>query len=725
MTTAKPNHMAGQTDSADDLIAELARLMAEDAQGDKPKSEPAVTVRIPGGDVPASVASPKEAEATARPVRIPGNDAPAPEPFVFDFDRKPRVQAVESKVEAPQRVEPPAFPGAFGTTKPAMSETSVVSPVVEQRISPAPAAPVEPIAIAPQEITPPAPVFSRTEPFTAHTEPAAARTEPIAPPAEAMPALDQDSLADLIAAELAVSDIPGAKAPEHSEAVQELDVTDEVAGQDFPREVDSFGVPPVFGLGSSAVGKPEVHSEPAEVVVPEIKLTEPHREHDTAAPAQPLPDPLDEIERLIGPAAHVQPAPATPSPALRSLATPTLPPREPEAARVAPQVQNKTRVTSVEEAILAAAETSGARVEWVEPAIEASLPPDEPEKARKAPRGRVLGMTRSMAGPVVATLLLAGAAVGLYTVLGLGTGTPDGPAPLVAADTTPTKEVPTPAPDAGSASQSVVFNEIAGVDTGAEEQIVSRDQADVEAVTQAAAPPAELSEEGLVNRKVRTVTVRPDGTIVSGSDSLAGSAMLPVDRPTVPDVPGADFSTPDLIANAPAPTETPAPAAAAPAVVPVEPGSTVPVVDLAGNPVGGKTAPVPVTRPTSFRPQAAVTAPAAATTPAPAVAASTPAPAPTLPAPVAQPAATASSGSTAPAYVQLSSQRTEEAARQTAESIASRFGSLFGGANLEVQRVDLGERGIFYRVRVPANSLQDANTICSNVKANGGDCFTL
>jgi hypothetical protein len=75
--------------------------------------------------------------------------------------------------------------------------------------------------------------------------------------------------------------------------------------------------------------------------------------------------------------------------------------------------------------------------------------------------------------------------------------------------------------------------------------------------------------------------------------------------------------------------------------------------------------------------------------------------------------------------VQLSSQRTEEAARQTAEQIASRFGSLFGGANLEVQRVDLGERGIFYRVRVPANSLQDANTICSNVKSNGGDCFTL
>ena len=85
MTTAKPKHMAGQTDSADDLIAELARLMAEDAQGDKPKSEPAVTVRIPGGDHPAPASSQKEAEAPSRAVRIPGDDKPAPEPCVLDF----------------------------------------------------------------------------------------------------------------------------------------------------------------------------------------------------------------------------------------------------------------------------------------------------------------------------------------------------------------------------------------------------------------------------------------------------------------------------------------------------------------------------------------------------------------------------------------------------------------------------------------------------------------
>ena len=100
MTTAKPKLMAGQTDSADDLIAELARLMAEDAQ-DKPKSEPS-PVRIPGSDAPVAAAPRKEpeAEAPARPVRIPG-EAPtlAPEPFAFDFDRAKRQQPSEPKSE--------------------------------------------------------------------------------------------------------------------------------------------------------------------------------------------------------------------------------------------------------------------------------------------------------------------------------------------------------------------------------------------------------------------------------------------------------------------------------------------------------------------------------------------------------------------------------------------------------------------------------------------------
>lgn len=76
-------------------------------------------------------------------------------------------------------------------------------------------------------------------------------------------------------------------------------------------------------------------------------------------------------------------------------------------------------------------------------------------------------------------------------------------------------------------------------------------------------------------------------------------------------------------------------------------------------------------------------------------------------------------------YVMLTSQKSEEEARQTAATIVSRFGPLFQGAALEVQRVDLGGKGIYYRVRVPANSFDDANAICTDVKNAGGDCFVI
>jgi hypothetical protein len=698
--------MAGQTDSADDLIAELARLMAEDAQVDKPKTAPA-SVRIPGGDAPAPIAPKQEAEPTpARPIRIPG-DAPQPAPSQFSFDRDRSDRRPPDFNAGGERVEPQASPASVVEPQPSVAAPVPQTPRVEPELRSSPVEPQAP-SYAPPRQEPAPPAFE---------------------PAASMPDLDQDSLASLIAAELAVAEkvVEAEKSPE-PQAFDAEDVTEEIKEQDFHQDRDVFSVPPVFGVAP----KPQAHQEPPVQVAPEVSLANRDERNDFFVPPPahkptPLPDPLDEIERLIGPAARVQQASPSPSPALRSLATPVIPKREPEAAQVATPSTNP-QVSSIEEAILAAAATSGAKVEWVEPAIAATLPPDEIDEPVRAPRNRALGLSRSLAGPIVATLLLAVAAVGLYTVLGLGGGNSSGPAPLLVADSAPVKEVPEPVADTADANQSVVFNEIAGGNNGVDEQIVSRDQSDVEAVS-AATTTTDPSQEGLVNRKVRTVTVRPDGTIVSGSDSLAGSAMLPVDRPTVPDVPGADFSTPDLIANAdPAAAATqPATTPAAPTVTPVVPGSTVPAVDPAGNPISGKTAPVPLVRPANLS-RAAASTPAATLAPAPqalAPQASAAQPAQQQAAAAQPTAPVTSSGNTAPAYVQLSSQRSEEAARQTAQQIVNRFGPLFGGVNLEISPVDLGERGIFYRVRVPADSMQSAMTLCNNVKAAGGDCFTL
>jgi len=687
MTSAKPQSMAAQTEAPDDLIAELARLMADEARNDQPetKVEPA-PVRIPGASqtdpAPRPEASPRAeaqpGQSAPKPVRIPGGDSDTPvatEPFSFDFGFAPK-----------------------------QAEAGPTSPISADPIERATAEPPEQ-----------------------------------APPAQDLAPLDQDSLADLIAAELA-SDLPAPNAPEPSPSL-------EAEPDSHAKDEDNFGMPPIFGLG----GKPTM-AAPAEEETPAPQsppaVAAPATERVAEAKSEPL-DPLDEIERLVGPAVRASsPQSAPASPALRSLATPTIAvptpakaervePVKPQAPTTAPADQDQgAGLTSVDEAILAAAAATGAHIEWVNAGGAADTPRET--EALAEPQRSPRRINRAVAGPLVAVGLLAMAGFGLYWVLGQG-GAPSGPAPLVVADTSPTKEIPE-AEVTEMPAQSVVFNEISGADTAEGEQLVSRDQADTEAVVAASSTPANAgiladagsttvdpNQDGLVNRKVRTVTVRPDGTIVSGDDSLAGSAILPVDRPDVPEVPGADFSTPELVASAqaetatPAAVETPVAETATPAAPAAEPGSDIAVVDATGAAVPGTTARMPMERPADFASIASAAIAAANANPAPVAAT----PTASAPAAAPQPAATTTAGGSAAAYVQLASQRSEEAARQSAQAIATRYGVLFGGASLEIQRVDLGERGIYYRVLVPAASRDSASNICTNVKAAGGDCLLL
>ena len=744
--TAKPQPMAGQSDAADDLIAELAKLMAQDAQGERAPARPAFSLRIPGGDTPtpptanefvrSPATSPSEPAPApvvpAAPRPIEASETPAPFHFDFDLNTPKRVEAEAVRVPAPAPVVAAPAPVAAAPAPADEDHDSIADLIAaefDQHI--AANAPAEPPAVVASE--------QRQPPQTS------AGWAPT-PVAASLGAQDKPAPAPLRALNL----------------------------QPAPRaEQDRFKVPPVFGLGSPAAAAPAVAPVVSAPVVAAPTPVEPvftARQPVPEVPVASAPssqddglgrDPIDEIENLIGRAMSVEfdtpvepvaePRP-TVSPALRSLATPTVPSAPPlEAAPSRP-------LSGADEAILAAARASGAQIGWVEAPEVSEI---DPVAAAPKRRPRALGMTRAIAGPLVAVTLLLAAGFGLYWVLGLGGES--GPAPLLTADASPIKETPVVQPDAAAAQQSVVFNEIDGVVPGAEEQLLSRDQADVNEVTQI--PPTELSEEGLANRKVRTVTVRPDGTIVSADDSVAGSAILPVARPNVPTVPGAETASPELLATAaadastpaaatPAETATPTPEpAAAPAVTPVTPGSTVPAVDLAGNPLPGKTAPVPMIRPAGLAALAAampatpvtavVSTPVTSggnTLPPPpttSLLSSTPAATPVAtPAPAAVTAAQPSASvpgavevdalpNNAPAYVQLASQRSEEEARATAQAMVTRFGPLFGGANMEVQRVDLGAKGIYYRVRVPANSLQDANNICTNVKAAGGDCFTM
>ena len=746
--TAKPQPMAGQSDAADDLIAELAKLMAQDANGDRSAEviTPTFSVRIPGvdnapapGPVPRfdfdrtialAAEQPKAAAPVSAPVSAKAEEPEAPEPFHFDFDlgqprREPAAPAetlaepVEPAMAAESTVDHDSIADLIAaelSAEPATASDPVVEPLPTPAPAPAP-------RVAPQ-------------PGTGWTPTA-------------------------VAANL------GTQEPAPRPALRALNL------QPAPKvEPDRFKVPPVFGLGTRPATSDHTETPVAATPTPALRQAAPSVDMNPAPPAQDTGfgrDPIDEIEDLIGRAMRVEfdkpvapAAPAAderpaPSPALRTLATP-VPPIVPAAAsRPATAPETASRVVSgADEAILAAAQATGVEIGWVEAPEVNQVESTEPAPLQR-PR-RSLGMTRAIAGPLVAVTLLLAAGFGLYWVLGLGRDS--GPAPLLTADATPIKETPVVQPDAAAAQQSVVFNEIDGVVPGAEEQLVSRDQADVNEVTQVP-PAADLSEEGLANRKVRTVTVRPDGTIVSGEDSVAGSAILPVDRPVVPEVPGAEAPSAELLASAepeavtPAATATAATAApAAETSAPVVPGSTVPAVDVAGNPLPGKSAPVPLQRPAGLIQSAAPTV--TATSPVNAVIDTSAATGNLLPpppttstlgaesaAPAAAPepiaaateaaAAVAIPGAvevealpnSAPAYAQLASLRSEQEAREAAQRLVTRFGPLFGGANMEVQRVDLGARGIYYRVRVPAESAQAASSICTNVIAAGGDCVLM
>jgi hypothetical protein len=74
------------------------------------------------------------------------------------------------------------------------------------------------------------------------------------------------------------------------------------------------------------------------------------------------------------------------------------------------------------------------------------------------------------------------------------------------------------------------------------------------------------------------------------------------------------------------------------------------------------------------------------------------------------------------AHVQLSSQQSAAGAQASASSLQKRFGNLLNGTRLQVVKADLGARGTYYRVVVPAASFSAAQQLCTSIKSNGGDC---
>ncbi|MEJ0012621.1 MAG: SPOR domain-containing protein [Bauldia sp.] len=232
-------------------------------------------------------------------------------------------------------------------------------------------------------------------------------------------------------------------------------------------------------------------------------------------------------------------------------------------------------------------------------------------------------------------------------------------------------------------------------------------------------------------RKVRTVIVKPDGTIVSSAATDAAAGPSDATAPAA----SATAAKPAATDAAPAPAVIDDTAAitgntgdALPITAPAADGTTAPPdatpVAVAAAPAA-ETAPAAATKPTAAKPPSvklAVTKPAATKPPAAdlqvAAADTSNDPSPIDIVPGASATPPASSG----VLVQISSQRTEDAARATYRDLQARYPNILGSYDVNVQRADVPDRGTFYRVRVGPFSQADAQRLCDDLRQAGGDC---
>jgi hypothetical protein len=432
---------------------------------------------------------------------------------------------------------------------------------------------------------------------------------------------------------------------------------------------------------------------------------------------------------------------------------------------------------------------------------EEDAPALAPERYQPERRGRSYKGLIAAVG-VAGIAILGGAAAAI--VGGFGGQSDSGPPPVISAEAGPAKVEPEggDTAQAGSTAGQAVYDRVAGQVPKDEEKLVERTEEPQQVsrvvlpgagATQqsdgalsgerpgdAAAEPngssaqerigGQISSEtpSMLNgpridpvgpRRVRTVTVRPDGSIASTPDPVpvAEAASQPLAE-TLADFDGADAPDPVPVRTVtiggggqePSRSLQSEPAAPQPLEGLID-SLQPPAPAAAGEPVGEEAAAAPpAEEQVAMLPRArpdqvpeAFTRPAAAPRSEPQQAAPSPAATsrggqpvdllaagPAAPRTQAQPsqpvqqAATPAAPSASSAFaVQLSAQRSEDQARATFASLRNRFPSILGDQQPQIVRADLGADGIFYRVRVGADSQAEAAQLCQRLQAAGGTCF--
>jgi len=378
-----------------------------------------------------------------------------------------------------------------------------------------------------------------------------------------------------------------------------------------------------------------------------------------------------------------------------------------------------------------------------EPRIMPHSREEERAARRVAQEGSGNGFKIAVAAIVV--MLLGGGGLAAWKFTGAtGTGEPV----LVHADGKPLKTLPDPtkAPVADASPT------LAPDDPKAASRIVSKQE---DPVDQVSGRTPEGKEVRLINpgaqrptsdtpHTVKTVVVRPDGSIVSDGTTVraaktttvappaqapapAQPVQIPATNPqaaqmpanaetakpvaTIPVAPAAETKAPAIETKIPTPK--PAPTAAAPAVTPVKTVAVTPVAPPKPAPAAPQAAaPMPLG---PVGPKLVTTQPV---TPPPAAK-------PAAAAPAAAPVAiTPPAGGGGDFAVQISASGSEAEARNSFAAAQKKYGAL-AGRSVDIQRADLGSKGVFFRTRVAAGSREQAAALCAQIQSQGGQCMVV
>lgn len=363
------------------------------------------------------------------------------------------------------------------------------------------------------------------------------------------------------------------------------------------------------------------------------------------------------------------------------------------------------------------------------------------------PRGlsRLGSRSPLMAGTAAVVVLLGGGALYAWLSGGTSSVSSSGEPPVIAADKDPVKIVPeNPGGKSVPNQDKAVYDRVAGaaVEDPKQESLISASEEPVDVVQRTLIPetlplegeaesqalgtpvgetedprllpdevgsgqqsPVDGAEPATITpRKVRTMIVRPDGTLVAQE---------------APEPAAATLETPAV--NAPAEArETTMPALAAPSTA-SEP------TNLGAPAEAAATGPVPTARPagpteTATAPAAAPQTPAPAAQPAPAAeTAAAPAPTPAVAAP--EPAAAQPAPAAGGYYMQVASLPSQADAEKSYRSISGRFGNIVGGRAYEIKQAEIAGKGTYYRVRISAGTRAEAVALCERYKAAGGSCL--